>query len=119
MSALAASAYLETYREKLSAFQEIEDFMGEVAELVAHVADALSHYPDEIDLSPGAPSSLNCLSLQEQDWPSFARLQSLLRMRRERRDALAAAWNRLSERERAQAEPLPPSGVADPSLAVL
>ncbi|MDP3495690.1 MAG: hypothetical protein Q8R82_21495 [Hyphomonadaceae bacterium] len=114
MSALAVTGRLEFYRERLSAFQEVEDFMGEVAELLTHVADALSGNPDEIDVSPGAPASIQNLNFDEGDWPSFARLQSLRQTWRDRRSNLLAAWDALSPRER-EAEPLPPFGSADPT----
>ena len=114
MSALALTGCLEHYRERLSAFHEVEDFMGEIAELLTHVADAFSGNPDEIDVSPGAPSSIQTLNIDERDWPSFSRLQSLLQMWRARRQHLLTAWDALSARER-EAETLPPFGSTDPT----
>ena len=114
MSALAMTGRLEAYREKLSAFHEVEDFMGEIAELLTHIADALSCYANEIDVSPGAPASIQTLNVDERDWPSFARLQSLLLTWRDRRQSLVTAWDALSASER-EAEPLPPFGAPDPT----
>lgn len=114
MSALVAPDRLLAYRQRLSDFHEVEDFIGEIAELLTHVADTLSGNPDEIDAFPGASSGIQSLSVDEHDWPSFSRLQSLLRTWRERRSNLLAAWDALSARER-QAETLPPFGSSDPS----
>lgn len=114
MSALAVPDHLGAYRDRLSDFHEVEDFVGEIAELLTHVADALSGNPDEIDVSPGATSSIQTLNVDERDWPSFSRLQSLLQTWRDRRRALLAAWNALSAGER-EAQPLPPFGSRDPA----
>ena len=114
MSALAVPNRIEAYRERLSDFHEVEDFIGEIAELLTHVADALSGNPDEIDVSPGAPASIQSLNVDERDWPSFSRLQLLMQTWRDRRRTLLAAWDALSARERA-AEPLPPFGSTDPT----
>ena len=114
MSALAVPDRLEAYRDRLSDFHEVEDFIGEIAELLTHVADALSGNPDEIDVSPHAPASIQSLNVDERDWPSFSRLQSLLQTWRDRRQSLLSAWYALSPRER-EAQPLPPFGSTDPT----
>ena len=115
MSASSVPSHVDFYREHLADFHEIEDFMGEVAELVAHVADALSHFPDDVDVSPAASHSLDRLNVDERDWPSFARLQSMLQTWRTKRNALVAAWGKLNEQERIEAGPLPPFGAPDPT----
>jgi hypothetical protein len=114
MSALARTSRLELYQERLSAFHEIEDFMGEMAELLGHVADALSHIPNEIDLCADVGANLQGLSLEDQHWPSFAQLKALQKSWRIAHALLDRAWNDLSEDERASAAALPAIGANNP-----
>lgn len=113
MSALAKPNYVAVYENALQSFNEIEDFMGEVAEMFTHLADALTSTPDKIDLAPGATTDLEILSMTDHDWPSFARLASLLKQWRAARDTLLSVWALLSENERNSASPLPPFGAQD------
>ena len=105
----------QIYEARLSSLHELAQFMGELAELLAHVSDALSHNPDEVDLSPGAAPNLNGLNLMDHDWPSFARLQSLQKEWRVKREAVLQAWATLSDIERADVGQLPPFGAPDPT----
>ena len=119
MAALQKPDYGEIYENTLVAFNEIEDFIGELAEMLMHLADALTHHPDEVELSPGAASNLPGLNVMDHDWPSFTRLQSLHQERRAARDMLMSAWNRLSEKERRTVSPLPPFDARDPTRTLV
>lgn len=119
MSALARPSYLEVYEDTLLTFNEIEGLMGELAEMLVHLADALTNNPEQIRLSPGVAPTRDTVSVMDENWPSFARLQSLHRDWRASRDTLLSVWHLLSEKERKSASPLPPFGAQDPTRPII
>lgn len=119
MSALAKPNYLAVYEDALLSFNEIEAFMGELAEMLTHLADALTTNPAQIDLTPGAAPDFKVFSTMDQDWPDFARLQSLHSEWRAARDTLLSVWNLLSENDRKHASSLPPFGAQDRTRPII
>ena len=119
MSALARPNYLAVYEDTLLSFNEIEGAMGELAEMLTHLADALTTNPEQIELSPAAAPNVKVLSVMDQDWPNFARIQSLQRDWRAARDTLLSVWSLLGENDRKSASPLPPFGVQDPTRPLI
>ncbi len=104
--AVAALALDQTFTDALAEFEDIETSVGELAAYVSEVADGLSQGPDALGHALTA------------GWPDLATLLALRSRWCEARDALIAAWQRLTPSMRA-ATPLPPFGATDPTRPLI
>lgn len=107
MASALAFSLVDRYCLARDALNEVECDLGNISALLADVADTIVDDPE----------SLGSDSLKQ--WPSHAELRAMIKSRKQHRQAMQAAWARLSEQDRRRVGRMPPFGKPDPTRPLI